>query len=105
MGGGGGGAKILFAASGSHDQDGRNSHIHVMVKIFKYLLRNKLTDLCSIGDSGHSCLFRLIIHLIDIYLFYGKVKFFYRKKRKVDFFSEIIAVFYLIVGRCRQLIE
>ena len=71
------GNEILFAASGSHDQDGR--HAHIWKKPFKNLLQNRRADFhetwyVASGTPAHHKLFKWW-PWCDLDLFYGKVKF------------------------------
>ena len=72
------GNEILFAASGSHDQDGR--HAHIWSKPFKnLLLQNRRADFhetwyVASGTPAHHSLFKRW-PWSDLDLFYGKVKF------------------------------
>ena len=71
------GNDILFAASGSHDQDGR--HAHIWSKPFKnLLLQNRRADFhetwyVASGTPAHHSLFKWW-PWSDLDLFYGKVK-------------------------------
>ena len=72
------GNESLFAASGSHDQDGR--HAHICKKPFKnLLLQNRRADFhetwyVASGTPAHHSLFKWW-PWSDLDLFYGKVKF------------------------------
>ena len=72
------GNEILFAESGSHDQDGR--HAHIWSKPFKnLLLQNRRADFhetwyLASGTPAHHSLFKRW-PWSDLDLFYGKVKF------------------------------
>ena len=72
----GGGNKILFAACGSHEQDGR--HTNIWWKRFKNLLQNWRADFhetwyVASGTAAHHSLFKWRSSS-DLDLFYGQVK-------------------------------